>query len=279
MATPQEVYVNGIKNQLNNYYAAWLPSTRFQLGDVGFLTGNLFNKVTSLENLGIEFKELSDSDSTKIEYVSESGVSRVIKAAGQLNPNLPNIPQGQAGIGIEFSKEGAFIIQAEESYEPFIDDLVKLEKDIRQAYQDGNWKSGWVVITQLIRSPNATIMISNSSQSKIELSAEGDVTLQGISLGNTQAKFAVRAETGHIFKLLDAQNITPFFKLLQIAARPWSVFNALNFRSSSSRIGSLNAIDFITPKLAKENLQIANSLYLDVAQKRWNSEDIEQILK
>ncbi|MFB2968467.1 hypothetical protein ACE1CD_05810 [Aerosakkonema sp. BLCC-F183] len=275
MGTPQEVYVNGIKKQLNNYYAAWLPSTKFQLGDVGFLTGNLFNKVTSLENLGISFKESPDHDSTKIEYVSESGVSRVIKVAGQLNPNLPNIPQGQAGIGIEFSKEGAFIIQAEESFEPFIDDLVKLEKDIRQAYQDGNWKSGWVVITQLIRSPNATIMISNSSQSKIELSAEGDVTLQGISLGNARAKFAVRAETGQIFKLIDAQNITPFFKLLQIAARPWPVFNALNFRSSSPRIGSLNAIDFITPKLAKDNLEIANSLYLDVAQKRWDSEDIE----
>ncbi|MEG4323300.1 MULTISPECIES: hypothetical protein [unclassified Microcoleus] len=266
MATPQEVYVNGIKKQLNNYYAAWLPSTRFQLGDVGFLTGNLFNKVTSLENLGISFRESPDQDSTKIEYVSESGVSRIIKAAGHLNPNLPNIPEGQVGIGIEFSKEGAFIIEAAESYELFIEDLVKLEKDISQVYQDGNWKSGWVVITQLIHTPNATIMISNSSQSKIELSAEGDVTLQGISLGNTQAKFAVRAETGHILKFVDAKNITLFFKLLQIAARPWPVFDVLkNFRSISSKTESLNAIHFITPKLAKDYLEIANSLYLDVA--------------
>lgn len=272
MATPQKIYVNGIKKQLKNFYAAWLPSTRFKLGDVGTLNGNLFEKVTSLDNLGISFKESRDRDSTKIEFVSESGVSRIIKAAGQFNPNLPNIPESQAGIGIEFSKQGAFIIEAEESYEPFIDDLVKLEKDIRQVYQDGNWKSGWVVITRLIHTPNATIMISNSSQSKIELSVEGDVSLQGMSLGNTQGKFAVRAETGHILKLIDAKNITPFFQVLQIAARPWPVFNLLNFRPPTSRIESLNAINFITPKLAKEHWEIANYLYLDVARKRADAE-------
>jgi hypothetical protein len=259
MATPQQVYVNGIKKQLNNYYGAWLPSTRFELGDVGLVKDNLFNKVTSLENLGISFKESRASDSTKIEYVSESGVSRVIKAAGQLNPNLPNIPEGQAGIGIEFSKEGAFIIQAEESYEPFIEDLVKLEKDISQVYQEGNWKSRWVVI-------------SNTSQSKIELSAEGDVALQGISLGNTQAKFAVRAETGNVLKFIDAENITPFFKLLQIAARPWPVFNIFRSQPACSIIQQLNPINFITPKLAKENVDIANSLYLELVEKVVNTE-------
>lgn len=272
MATPQEVYVNGIKKQLNNYYGAWLPSTRYELGDVGLVKDNLFEKVTSLKNLGISFKESPASHSTKIEYVSESGVSRVIKAAGQLNPNLPNIPEGQAGIGIEFSKEGAFIIQAEESYEPFIEDLVKLEKDISQVYQEGNWKSRWVVITQLIRTPNATIMISNTSQSKIELSAEGDVTLQGISLGNTQAKFAVRSETGNVLKFIDAEHITPFFKLLQIAARPWPVFNIFRSQPACSIIEPLNPINFITPKLAKENVDIANSLYLELVEKVVNAE-------
>lgn len=272
MATPQEVYVNGIKKQLNNYYGAWLPSTRYELGDVGLVKNNLFDRLTSLENLGISFTPSRDSHSTKIDYVSESGVSRVIKAAGQLNPNLPNIPEGQAGIGIEFSKEGAFIIQAEESYELFIEDLVKLEQDIRQVYEDGRWKSGWVIITHLISTPNATILISNTSQSKIELSVEGDVTLQGVSLGNTQAKFSVRAETGNVLKFIDAKNVTLFFKLLQIAARPWPVFNILNFRPTCSRKEPLNPINFITPKLAKDNPDIANSLYLEQVEKVINAE-------
>ena len=272
MATPQEVYVNGVKKELNNYYGAWLPSTRYELGDVGLLKNNLFDRVTSLKNLGISFTPSRDSDSTKIDYVSESSVSRVIKAAGQLNPNLPNIPEGQAGIGIEFSKEGAFIIQAEECYELFIEDLVKLEKDILQVYQEGNWKSRWVVITQLMSTPNATILISNSSQSKIELSAEGDVTLQGVSLGNAQAKFAVRAEIGKVLKFIDAKNVTPFFKLLQIAARPWPVFNILNFRPTFSRSEPLNPINFITPKLAQDNPGIADSIYLEEVEKVINAE-------
>jgi hypothetical protein len=261
MTTPAELYTDGIKKKLKNYYAAWLPGTDLELGDVGVLEGNIFTKLTSLKNLGISFKKRPDRATTgKIEYVSESGVSRIFKAAGENNTTLINIPQGKAGIGVKFSEKGAFIVEAQESYELSIDDIEKLEEDIREAYQQGKWKSKYTVIVRLIHSPCTTIMISNSSKASIQLSIEGDVPINGISLANAGGVLAVKSEEGDILKFIDAKELTLFFQLVQVKAKPF-VWDFFNLQLPESKVKPL---DIITPVVARENPKIASSLYLDL---------------
>lgn len=271
MATPADLYVNGIKKKLNNYYAAWLPSQKFKLGDVGVLDGNFFTRSHSLNDLGMAFEERPNSGSTPINYVSDSGVTITIKTSGETNQQLLSIPKGKAGIGIEFSKEGSFIVQAAKSYETSISNIYKLEEDIRHAFQDGKWKSKWVVITQLVYTPMATIVISNSSQSKIELSAEGTVPVNGFSLGEANAEFSMTSQTGDIWYSNNAKDLTPFFKLVQLQAKP-SLWDILKFGSIYSRdflesatahFKGVSPLDVVTPNLAKINTEIAKALYLE----------------
>lgn len=216
MTSPAELYVNGIKRKLNNYYAAWLPNEKLKLGDIGVLQGNFFRRITKLEDLGIAFEERPDADSTPIDYVSENGVDILVKASGEINTQIPNIPEAKAGIAVEFSQQGAFIIQAAESYEPTIENIAALERNIINLYIEGKWFSNWAVIVKIVQTPYASIIVSNSSTSKVELSTEGDANIGTFSLGDAKIKFTLRRQNGDVLKAIGAKNLTPFFQLARI---------------------------------------------------------------
>lgn len=262
MSTPAELYISGIKKKLKNYYAAWLPNEKLKLGDVGVLNGNLFNRVTSLAALGISFAERPDPDSTPIDYVSESGVAMFLKAVGEVNTSIPNVPQGKAGIGVEFSQEGAFILKAPESYEPSIENIIKLEQDVRHAFQEGRWRTKWAIIVRLVQTPVATIMISNSSNSKVEFAVDGDVSISGIDLGNAGLNFELKVQKGDILRFERAQNLTPIFQLGQLKRR-WLGLKSPSFSIRRMQTG-MQAIDTITPAEARADPEAADSLYLDL---------------
>ncbi len=109
MSTPAGLYVEGIQKQLHDYFAAWLPSESRRLGDVGSLHGKFFRSVTSLDDLEIPFQERPDTSPTILDMTSESRVTVTFKARGETNDSLPNIPKAEAGVGLEFGKEGTFI--------------------------------------------------------------------------------------------------------------------------------------------------------------------------
>ena len=98
--------------------------------------------------------------------------------SGETNNALYTIPEAKAGIGISFSSKGAFVVQAEETYESSINSFLELQKEIISAYKDGRWDKKWTVIVKLVKTPTATFLISNSSSSKIELTAESELSIQ-----------------------------------------------------------------------------------------------------
>jgi hypothetical protein len=265
VTTPADLYIDGIKKKLKNHWAAWLPSEKLKLGDVGILNGNLFTRLTSLSALGIKFKERPDTDSTPIDYVSESGVAIYFKAAGELSAALPTVPQAKAGVGVDFSMTGAFVFKAPESFEPTIENIAQLEKDVVGAYKAGRWKSEWAIIVRLVQTPVATIMISSSSASKIEFSAEGDVALGATAdLGSASLEFDVRMQKGDVIKFIQAKNLTPLFQLARVRSKPWyNPFASPTFAVKAYRADRIS-MAAITPEHARENPDAAESLYLDL---------------
>lgn len=259
MTTPAELYVNGIKKKLKNYWAAWLPNSKFNLGDVGTLDGNIFKKFSSLEALKINFDVEKGNSPSPIDYVSESGVSMFLKVAGQTNSTLPNIPQAQAGIGVEFGTKGAFVVQASETYEHSIRDILSLENSIIDAYTDGSWDKHWFVIVKLIEAPVATFLISNSSQSKIELSIEGNLSSGLAQLGKAETQCSITAQQGDILKIIGARNVSPLFQLARIKTR-WFQEPTLKFIRPSE---SSSQLDLITPELLRDNPDLKRLLYFD----------------
>ena len=221
MANVCDTYSVGIKRSLQNYWAAWLPSTQFELGDVGTLKGALFTKVTTLTELGITFTPKTDHSSTPLELVSESGVSYAIKAKGEANDAFPSIPQASAGVKIDFAAEGAFVVQCPATYEPEIDEPLALGRKIKEAASKGVWNRKWYVITRIIKAPVATVFVANSSSAGLEASASADLS-DLCDIGKASVGFAVKSSHGDIMKMIAAEHLTPFFQLSQLKTRYFS---------------------------------------------------------
>lgn len=211
-----DLYVNGVRKKLRNYFAAWLPTEKLALGDIGVLKGNFFTRTGSLQDLGIPFKIRKDTAPAPLDYVSQSGVSVFLKAAGQTNPSLPSIPEAQAGVGIEFSQTGAFIIEATASYQPSIEDVIQLEKALLKAFEQKQWDQNWTVIVRLVQTPVATILISNSSNSKVEYTMSGNASSSAVDLGSASIQLGMASHHGDILKFPQSNNITPLFQLAQL---------------------------------------------------------------
>lgn len=271
MVNPAEMYVNGIKRKLMDYFAAWLPNDILELGDVGLLTGGgwfrwgtLFRRETSLKDLGISFVERPGTASNPINLASESGVSISFKAAGESSPLAPNIPQAQAGVSVEFGAEAAFVFKATDSYQHTIDNIAKLQTDILKAYRNGEWHSDWVVIVRLVKTPAASILISTSSKSKIELAADASIKTGSVDLGDATIGFTVKMQSGDMISFPLAKDITPLFQLATIknsfVGLGSDQVKLLNYHVEASPL----SLSGVTPARAKANKAVARSLYLDL---------------
>lgn len=281
MTTPANLYVNGIRNKLKIYFAAWLPTEELRLGDVGILEGdfyrkkNFFKRITSLENLGISFKERADTSPTPLDLVSMRGVTVNLKFQGEKNEEIPILPIDKAGISFSFNKMGAFVFQSAESYEPTIEDIATLQKQIIKEWEEKRWKDNWVVITKIVKVPYASYIISTSSDSEIVFETDVDLKKGIIDFGNAGINFTFRKQTGEVLKMISAQNISPFFQLTKLKRHWLGHYSWRNIRASDSalpagmdRDGIIGRDDRLfeatTSEMVKENKEIEDSLYLDV---------------
>jgi len=257
MANICDIYAKGVKKSLKNYWPAWLPSTRYNLGDIGVLNGCYFEKVGSLNELEISFQITEDTSPSPIELVSESGVSFTLKLAGEANETFENIPKASSGIKINFGSQGAFVVQCPAAYEPEIAAPMALQKEIIKFYQGGKWQSDWVVIVRIVTAPTATFLISQSTNAGLELSAKADLTAGLADLAKAELGFALRSQSGEIIKIIGAQEVTPFFQLGRLKRR---LFGSSKFTTRSMR-GPDQLIGGVSPNPKREQI---DALYLDV---------------
>lgn len=217
------VYARKLHEDLVYYYAQWLPTQRIELGTVGILEGHLFRPQGTLQDLGISFdpatETLDDLESSPLELVSSKGVTITTKLAGETNQSLPSIPQASAGIGVEFSSEAAFVIKGSEMYEPRIRPLFRIEKEIKKAYNAGTWKKNYAVVFSKLEAPHADIIISKSSNSKLELQASVTGGAAVVELGNAQVTFSITRHSGAVLTTMGAKDVTPAFQLMGLKHR------------------------------------------------------------
>jgi len=217
MASPAELYIKGVRAK-TKYYAAWLPNAILKLGDIGILEGGTyFIPQTNLMNLGVNFSVIQGDSPMSFDLQSDRGVQTTNKIAGSIDPKAPNIPQAQAGVAVDFSATGAFIIKAPNTTQSIISDIVSLGIPILNLFKQGKWNKNWVVIDTLITAPSATIMISESSTGKIELTANAQIAAgKTVQLGDVNVDFGVSFTSGDVINMNAVKDITPLFKLFGV---------------------------------------------------------------
>jgi hypothetical protein len=121
---------------------------------------------------------------------------------------------------VEFGSSGAYVLKAPESYEPRLANLARLEDEIRARSAAGTWRKEWVVVSRIVRTPRASILVSRSSNARLELTAGASVAAGHTArLGDAGASFEITSESGQVFNFLEASDVTPLFQLVGLRRR------------------------------------------------------------
>jgi len=242
MASAQKQYTNEMKNTFG-YYATWNPGVPLKLGDIGTFRNNVFTRISDLESFGIKFDIRADETKTPLEHNSQGSISTTTKLSGTVAPQGSVLTNMDAGIIVEFSKENATLFKANNTTSPSIKDTIKLGEQILKLFEEGRWNKNWVIITELVEAENATIIISNTANGKIELKANANIDAPTFDIADAAFHFSTQFARGLETKIISAERLTPLFKVMGLKTR---LFLPPIFRSMC-----IKAFDLITPESAR----------------------------
>lgn len=242
MKGPQEQYTNEIREHFG-YYAAWNPGVPLSLGDIGTFKDNVFTGISDLSSFGINFDIKEDSTVTDLEYNSKGSVTISTKLSGVAAPSGSVLTSIDAGIIVEFGKENSTLFKAKATTTPRIKDIVKLGKQILKLYKAGKWNKDWTIITELVKAESATIIISDSTDGKIELKANANIDVPNIDIADGKFEFSTQFSRGLDTRIVAEKGITPLFKIMGIKTRL--------FLPPIFKVRGINAQDLLTPAKVK----------------------------
>lgn len=241
MTSAQGQYTNEMKKNFG-YYATWNPGVPLKLGDIGTFSDNVFTRLSNLADRGIDFEIRTDETKTPLEHNSEGSVSVTTKLSGTVAPQGSVLTNLDAGIIVEFSKENSTLFKANNTTSPSIKDTIKLGEQVLKLYKEGKWNKNWVIVTELVEAENATIIISNNSNSKIELKANANIDAPTLDIADAEFKFSTQFSKGLETKIISAAGLTPLFKVMGMKTR---IFLPPIFKTKK-----VIAFDLVTPETA-----------------------------
>ncbi len=238
-------YVSEIKKNLN-YFAAWLPNTPFELGDVGILKNGAFLRLTKLSELDIPFEATSPGQfPADLKYASKGSVTISTKLSGSAVIPGSSLGISDAGALVEFNRENAVVFQATNVSVTSIVDSVTLGQNILKLYQEGKWSKNWIVVSELVTAGSATILISSSKGAKLELKATANLNTGAINIADAAFAFATQFSRSLETQIISEKGLTPLFRLMGIKS---SLFVPLSIQP----IG-ISSFDLLVPGSLSES--------------------------
>lgn len=213
MASLQHAYTKELYHEFG-YLATWLPGVKVILGDVGYLIGNQFKKITTLSQLGIPFSTDQLHHTITLDYASKNGISIQFKNKGELP--LPNstLLQAESGLSIQFLKENALIFKSNQANISTISNNLQLGKKIITQYKKELWKRKWVVITEIVTTDCTSIIMSNAANGRIEF--KGAIAPGHSNVPLIDNQLALVHHSNISLRILSENQLTPLFKAMKI---------------------------------------------------------------
>jgi hypothetical protein len=220
MSLPQKYYLEHMCKS-TGYRASWLPDRPLKIGDIGKLEDGLFILYSTLEQQQINCVVRESPSELGLDYSDKGSFS--IQAKGATG-NLLDVT-GAAVDGtlmINFAENKGLIFQMTGAKLKVIENLAEVEKSVLAKYKSSDWPKEWVFIAELVVTDNATIIISTSSDNKIELGCSAKVGFTANKLADPQLGLTVVSEQGSSCKILGAKGLTPFYRIRGVYEPFWS---------------------------------------------------------
>lgn len=254
MAAIHEQYTEEMHRQFG-YFASWLPSNRLELGDVGTLRRDRFDKITSLARLGVRFQVGTADEPVDLEYSSAGQVDVSVNANAHLDTGP--VAKPSATITVTFNRANATLFQAARCTVESVLDLSTLEEQLCRLKRAESWSLDYVVVTELVRTGPAAILISNQKGAKVEFQVDAGV-LGGDSLQVAKASVGlpIMSTSGLAVKVIALSGVTPLNRAGRLRRR-FTADPRLVYRSGKS-VGD-------PPRELTDDLELAAVAWDDVA--------------
>lgn len=246
MASPAKAFVKAMYKKFR-YYGNWAPGEPRKLGDYGRVeNGYFFDSIGNIhDDFGTAINVREDSTADSIEHQAKSGVEFAATVSGKG-------ANAEGKLSFAFSKKGAFVLKANRVVYNSIANMTAIAEALRELRAAGRWDSSWRLITHLADAGSATILISSSSNGKIEIGAKGD---EGkiLDIASVDVSFAVSFYTDMETKIVASSGLQPMFRLASLQA----------YSPESASLKSLGALRD-PAAIAIETLQLVEEIPLEL---------------
>lgn len=225
MSKLQILYSKELAKELGKI-AVYLPGEQVVVGDIiTFPNGNsflgksrplgTFKKITSLQNLGLEYKEPSFSKKPDTyRFSSKNAVNFNFDVGTNADLGNEELPSGKANVKINFTNEGAIYFLAVDCDKKELNDLSALEKQINDKGRNLLWKNTYLV-TSVTVAKKAFIAQSRSKSSELVIQS----SLKGVQSGQlnlkADANVSLSKQQGDVFIKDWSDDVTVFMDLIK----------------------------------------------------------------
>jgi hypothetical protein len=211
VAAPVDQYTTAIFSSLG-YHATWLPGVPVAVGDVGILNRGVFEKRTSMATLGAVVS-VESGKSGDFDYQSANDVKWVTKVKGELSPAVPSVGRAKAGAKIEFGRAGSVVFHLEDCRVERFSDTIAIESLMWDLWDRYIWEDEWVLVTETVASPRATILVAATGGAAVEIAAKGSATA-AIGEGVLSGSIGLVSSQGMYTSYVADKGLTPLYKAL-----------------------------------------------------------------
>lgn len=217
MSSLARSYVTEVHEEYR-YWPSWLPLPRYKIGDCGTLEdGVFFTKKRHVTRFGVSKDALKEEPAERadpmLRFHSKGAVSIEAQARGE-NARIPNIPSGEVGARITFSRENATLLAARGVKDRRLVDQYRLEQELKDLVKAGDFPPDHVVVTDLVVASSARVMISTSANQSVTFTASASAKAATFDIAALGGKISGSLSHTGVAEYQGGRGTTPLFKVM-----------------------------------------------------------------
>jgi hypothetical protein len=211
-------YQKEIKRKFGSFDAVWPPNTPLELGQVIKVKKRRVRADTygSLRSRGISFEEKASATGTDYKFKSENEVTRTFKLGGSSDGVTEYLVKADAGIVLQFEKEFSALLELTDTTTRTIDNLDVVQHAVAELDDNDKWDDDYLIVSQVIEAEHATILVSGSRDSKVEINLGSAIEPADVELAKIETKFLKETSGQMQIRVGDISKATPLFRVVRL---------------------------------------------------------------
>jgi hypothetical protein len=168
--------------------------------------------------LRVESQNLPDGSPT----THFAGCQRMTGLDAEIGISLPGIGGAKGTVALHFESEGGFVLAYAAAKQLKFEHVPQAQRMVLDAVRNGWWQRSWILVTEVIESTSATVIVALESSSRIDLQANAELPdlLDAIAVANPALGWASTGWEGSGFASICKPG-TPLYRCARVRNSFW----------------------------------------------------------